>query len=319
MEYYKTLGVEKSASADQIKKAYRKLALKYHPDKNPDDKEAEETFKKISEAYAVLSDAKKRQEYDTYGSAGFQQRYSREDIFKGFDLNDILKQFGVGGQGGRGGFKGFSSGGGSGFGGFSGGGSPFGDMFGQGGGGCGGGGCRPQPMKGHDLTYELSVSLEDVLHGTEKNINLRHNGTPQNISVKVPKGIEAGKRLRLSGKGAPSDTGGPPGDLYLKVSIQPHEFFTRDGDNLLMEKKIPFSDACLGTSVEIASLDGKKFKIKVPAGVQQDAKLRIPGHGLPAGPIGDRGNIYVKVLVQIPKELNEEQQESVQKLAELGL
>lgn len=303
MEYYKILGVEQTAAADEIKKAYRKLALKYHPDKNPGNKEAETQFKEINEAYAVLSDEKKRKEYDTYGSAGFQQRYSQEDIFRGFDLNDILSQFGFGG--GKGGRTAFRFGG-------QGGGSPF-DFFSQAGGG--GGSCRPQPAKGEDQTYELSVTLAEVLHGSEKNISLRRNGTTENVSVKVPKGIESGKRLRLSGKGAPSLTGGPCGDLYLRITVQPHEQFTRDGDNLLMEKKIPFSEACLGTAVEINALDGRSFKIKVPAGVQPDAKLRIKGQGLPAGPIGERGDLYVKILVQVPKQLTGEQERLVRELA----
>ncbi len=310
MGYYKTLGVDKNATAGEIKKAYRKLAVKYHPDKNPDNKEAEAKFKKISEAYAVLSDEKKRKEYDTYGSTGFQQRYSQEDIFRGFDLNDILNQFGFsGGSFHTGGFR-TQTGGGA---------NPFGDLFGQAAGGCGGGGCRPQPVKGEDQTYELSVSLEDVLHGAEKNISLRRGGQTQNISVKIPKGIETGKRLRLSGKGAPSSSGGPPGDLYLKVTVQPHPVFTRDGDNLIMEKKIPFSAACLGTTVEITTLENKKFKVKVAPGIQQEAKLRIKGHGLPSGPTGIRGNIYVKILVQIPKKLSKEQEKVVRELAELGL
>jgi curved DNA-binding protein len=311
MEYYKILGVEKSATADEIKKSYRKLALKYHPDKNPDNKEAEAKFKEINEAYAVLSDEKKRKEYDTYGSAGFQQRYSQEDIFRNFDLNDILSQFGFGGQGG--GRTSFRFGG-------QGGGSPF-DFFSQagGGGGCSSGGCRPQPTKGEDQTYELSVTLADVLHGADKNISLRRNGETQNVSVKVPKGIENGKRLRLSGKGAPSATGGQPGDLYLKVTVLPHEQFIRDSDNLIMEKRIPFSEACLGTAVEITTLDSKSFKVKVPAGVQPEAKLRIKGQGLPSGPIGERGDLYVKILVQVPKQLIGEQEKLVRELAKEGL
>jgi curved DNA-binding protein len=310
MEYYKILGVEKNATADEIKKAYRKLALKYHPDKNPGDSEAEARFKKISEAYAVLSDEKKRQEYDTYGSAGFQQRYSQEDIFRGFDLNDILNQFGFGSRSGSsGGFRTFRTSGSN----------PFGDIFGQAAGGCGGGGCRPQPVKGQDQTYELSVTLEDVLKGAEKTISLRRNGKTQNISVKIPKGIESGKRLRLSGKGAPSSSGGPPGDLYLKVSVEPHPDFIREGENLIMEKKIPFSQACLGTTIEVTSLEGKTFKVKVPAGVQQESKLRIKGHGLPTGPAGRRGDLYVKILVRIPRKMSREQKKLVKKLAEVGL
>jgi curved DNA-binding protein len=161
--------------------------------------------------------------------------------------------------------------------------------------------------------------LADVLHGADKNISLRRNGETQNVSVKVPKGIENGKRLRLSGKGAPSATGGQPGDLYLKVTVLPHEQFIRDSDNLIMEKRIPFSEACLGTAVEITTLDSKSFKVKVPAGVQPEAKLRIKGQGLPSGPIGERGDLYVKILVQVPKQLIGEQERLVRELAKEGL
>ncbi|PID72234.1 MAG: integrase [Desulfobulbus propionicus] len=316
MEYYSILGVSKTATADEIKKAYRKLAVTYHPDKNPGDAAAEKKFKEISEAYAVLSDKEKRRQYDTYGAAGFQQRYSQEDIFRGFDINDILKQFGFGGGSFHsGGFRSSRQGG-----------SPFDSFFsGAGmrgssmGGGCGGGGCGPQPAKGQDLTFELEVSLEDVLNGAEKTLSLRHNGRPRNVSVKVPQGIEAGKRLRLSGKGSPSPSGGPAGDLYLKVKVADHPAFTRSGDDLILEKRIPFSQACLGTSVEVQSLEGKKFNVKVPPGVQQEAKLRIKGHGLPLGPGAARGDLYVKIAIQIPKELNKEQEELVKALAAVSL
>ena len=193
-------------------------------------------------------------------------------------------------------------------------------MFGQTmrGGGCGGG-CGPQPVKGGDLTYELTVTLEDVLHGAEKTISLRQNGRSQNVSVKVPKGIEDGKRLRLPGKGGPSSSGGPPGDLYLKVHVADHPVFQRAEDDLVVEQRIPFSEACFGTSIEVATLDGKKFNVRVPPGVQQDAKLRIKGHGLPAGPIGHRGDLLVKIAVQVPKSLTPEQEEAVRSLAAVAL
>lgn len=308
MDYYGALGVEKGASQDVIKKAYRQLAVKYHPDKNAGDKTAEEKFKKISEAYAVLSNKEKRQQYDTFGDTGFRQRYSQEDIFRGFDINDILRQFGFGGGAAAG-----SSSRSSGMGGFE---SFFQNVGGR---SCRQGESRPQPTKGEDVTYVLTVSFEDVLHGSKKTVNLRRNGHDNNISVTIPKGIESGKRLRLSGKGNPSTNGGPVGDLYLKINVEPHPVFIREGKNLLMEKKIPFSQVCLGMDIEVETLDGKVFKVKVPAGTQQESKLRINGHGLPTGPRGGRGDILIKIAVQIPKKLSSEQDKAVKFLSDIGL
>lgn len=313
MNYYKTLGVDKNATSSEIKKAYRKLALKYHPDKNKGDSKAEETFKTISEAYAVLSDAEKKQQYDQFGSTDFHQRYSQEDIFRGFDLNDILRQFGMGGGQGNGGFRASS-------GAHMGGGSPFSSLFSQGqGGGCGGGGCNSAPEKGQDMTYQITITLEEVLNGAERTISLRKNGSQQNVSVKIPKGIEQGKKLRLQGKGGESRNGGPAGDLFLKVDIAADDIFSREGDDLIIQKLITYSEACFGTKIEVDSLDEKKFMVKVAPGTMHDSKLRIRGYGLPIGPHGERGDLYVKVGVKVPTELTSEQQKAVQQLQEAGL
>ncbi len=313
MDYYDTLGVAKGANSTDIKKAYRKLALKYHPDKNKGDKGAEEKFKQINEAYAVLSDPEKKRHYDTFGSTDFHQRYSQEDIFRNFDLNDILRQFGFG-MGGRGSqANGFMNG--------MGGGSTHFNTFFNGdarmGGGCGGG-CH-QPTKGQDMTYQITVTLDDVLNGADRNISLRKNGEPEQVSVKIPKGIEEGKKLRLKGKGGCSRNGGPAGDLYLKVEIASHPVFERDGDNLIVTKLLNFSDACMGCKVEVESLEGKKFSVKVPAGTVNGSKLRIKGYGLPVGPIGERGDLYVKLAVKVPEQLSDEQLDLISKLKEVGL
>jgi len=310
MGYYETLGVAKGATTDEIKKAYRKLALKYHPDKTKGDKAAEEKFKEVSEAYAVLSDPEKKRQYDTYGSAGFHQRYSQEDIFRNFDLNDILRQFGFGGGMGGQQHTHFSNGmGGGNF-----------NFFSQGnmhGGGCGGG-CH-QPEKGQDMTYQITVTLDEVLNGAERSISLRKNGQSEQVSVKIPQGIEAGKRLRLRGKGGASRNGGPAGDLYLKVDIAEHDVFTRDGDDLIVTHFLNFSDICMGGKVEVQTLEGKKFKVNVPSGTIDGAKLRIRGYGLPRGPLGERGNLYVKLAVRVPEELSEDQLKIVEQLKEVGL
>jgi curved DNA-binding protein len=309
MDYYETLGVKKDVAPAEIKKKYRKLALKYHPDKNKGDKTAEAKFKEISEAYAVLSDPEKKKQYDRFGSANFHQRYSQEDIFRGFDINDILRQFGVGGGGGSVNFRSNMGGNGR-----------FNSFFGQGnGGGCGGGGCHTAPEKGQDMTYQITVSLDEVLNGAERTITLRKNGDTHDVTVKIPKGIEEGKKLRLQGKGGSSRNGGPPGDLYLKVGIASNDAFTRSGDDLVVQKLISFSEACFGTKLEVETLEGKKFMVNVAPGTVHDSRLRIRGYGLPVGPLGERGDLYVKIGVKVPRELTDDQKSVVQQLQASGL
>ena len=310
-DYYKILGIEKTASAEEIKKAYRKLALKWHPDKNPNNKAAEDKFKKISEAYAVLSDMQKRKDYDMYGSADqFRQRYTQEDIFRGFDLNDILRGFGFGDLGGRG-AKTFrtSRGGGS----FTQNDS-FSDIF---------EGERQRfsrmPQKGQDFEYNLSITLEESVLGAEKKLSLQKEDSNEEISFKIPPGINSGKKLRLAGKGTPGVDGGPPGDLYLFINILPHPIFARDGHDLYIEKAISFTQAILGTSIDVPTLEGATKRIKISPGTQNNTKIRMKGFGVPGLKGTDKGDQFVKITIEVPKKLNDKQLQLVRKLAEEGL
>ena len=302
-DYYEILGVGKSASDEEMKRAYRKLAMKYHPDRNPNKKEAEERFKEINEAYAVLSDKEKRKQYDNFGADGFRQRFTQEDIFRGFDFDEILS--GVFGGRGR---REFKFGGGRG-------GFDFGDLFG---GSYGNQDMGRMPQKGEDILYELTISLEEAASGGEKRISYRKDGKVEEVSVKIPKGIPAGKKLRLAGKGMEGKKGGPQGDLYLQISIQEHPLFTREGDDLIVEKEVNFSEAVLGNSVEVHTLEGTK-KIKVPPGTQSHTKMRLKGLGIPHFQKEGRGDEYVKVIVKIPKRVSEKAKSLIQELAKEGI
>ena len=314
-DYYKILGVSKGASAEDIKKAYRKLALKYHPDQNKGDKSAEDKFKEISEAYAVLSDPEKRKNYDMFGAEGFQHKYSQEDIFRGFDFGSIFSEFGSRG-GGRGAnpFSQFFSGmGGAGQHQYHSSGSPFGS--------CNGGGCHSQAQnpKGSDLIYELSISLEELTQTTDKIIAYQLNGRPEKVSVKIPAGIAHGKKLRLRGKGHPSPYGGQSGDLYVKIKVLDHPIFRRENNNLYSKHPIAFSAAVLGTELEIPTIDQKLLKLKIPPGTQNNAKFRLKSYGLPTANGNGRGDAYAEINIEIPKKLNRKQKSLVKSLTEAGL
>jgi curved DNA-binding protein len=304
-DYYQLLGVEKGASEEKIKKAYRKLAMKYHPDHTKGDKAAEEKFKKISEAYAVLSDKKKRKEYDTFGAEGFQQRFSQEDIFRGFDFGDIFREFGFGGDffSGRG--RGSSSGMRFNFGG----GSPFGSQAGQ----------QQARMKGSDLVYELPLTLKEVANGTTKTVSLQHQGYSQKVTVKIPKGLISGKKLRLAGKGSPSPVGGPPGDLFIQAKVLNDPSYRAEAYDLHMKQELKLSEAVLGTSISVSTLDDKELSLKIPPGTRPGTKMRMPGHGLPHMKGNKKGDLYVKIQIKLPRQLTDEQKKLIEKLAETGL
>lgn len=308
-DYYKSLGVSKDAIAGDIKKAYRKLALKYHPDHSAGDKAKEEKFKEISEAYAVLSDTKKRKKYDTFGAEGFQQQFSQEDIFRGSNIEDILKEFGFGGgsffSNGRkmgGGGKRFSF-------------NPE-SVFNFGGG-------RQQqaaPVKGSDLEYEIPLTLLDISNGTSKTVSIQNpSGGTETLTIKIPKGMITGKKLRIAGRGQPSPYGGPSGDLYIKSKLLNDPVFKYKGNDLYLNREIKLTEALLGTQISIPTVGGKQLNLKIPPGTKHKSKMRLAGNGIPHMKGGGAGDLYVVVHILFPKTLDENQKKLIKRLAETGL
>ena len=293
IDYYQVLGLKKNATPEEIKKAYRKLAVKYHPDKNPGNKEAEEKFKEINEAYAVLSDPKKKDQYDQFGSAGFHERFSQEDIFRGFDVGDLFKDKGFGTD------DIFSR--------------IFGGGFQQGGFGHG-----RVIRRGEDFTMELEVSFREAYAGCEKRIAFMREGKREELSVKVPAGVDSGARLRIHGKGGAGVGGGPPGDLYLSVKVGSDPHFNREGNDIIVERQIRFTDAALGTSIDVATMEGTK-RIKVPPGIQPGTKIRLKGLGFPHMGSSGRGDLYVRIGVRVPEQLTAQQRALLEELAEKGV
>lgn len=292
-DYYVTLGIAKGASPDEIKKAYRKLAQKYHPDKNPGDKQAEEKFKELTEAYAVLSDADKRKQYDQFGEAGFHQRYSHDDIFRNFNGSDVFREFGFGGDdifaqlfGGRGR-------------------SPF-------------GGGRPRALKGQDYVLRLALPFRQAILGGEQHVSFRHGGGEESLQVRIPPGVENEQRLRVAGKGGASPAGGPPGDLLIEVQVEDDPLFRRDGRDLLVDVPVAFSTAALGGSAEVPTLEGNK-RIKVPAGMQPGSRIRLKGFGVPAHSRHGAGDLYAVLAVTVPVHLDDEQRKLLEALRDAGL
>jgi curved DNA-binding protein len=297
-DYYKVLGVDKSASTDDIKKAYRKLARKYHPDVNPNDKVAEERFKEINEANEVLTDPDKRSKYDRLGSSW--QAYQRAGGGGGFDwsewmaagnrggyvdLNDIL-----GGTGRGGNFSDFFE-------------AIFGNM----------GQARTAPRQGQDYTQKVEISLEEAFNGAAR--ILRVGG--RRIEVKIPKGAKTGTKVRVRGEGAEGIGGGSKGDLYLEIEVAPHPTFERVGDDLYTELPVDLYTAILGGEATVPTFKGK-IKLRIPPETQSGRKFRLKGQGMPHLKQSDeRGDLYAKVVVQLPQNLTPEEIALFEELADM--
>jgi len=348
-DFYEVLEVQRTASLDDIKKAYRKKALQFHPDRNPGDKQAEEKFKEATEAYSVVSDPENRSKYDQFGHAAFQQ--------------------GAGGSEGFGDFSGFED--------------VFGDLFSSFFGGTSGGGVRTRGRAGRDLKYDLPILFEDAVFGVEKEIDVPRRllcktcegsgaraGTSaetctqcggagqiriqqgfftigrtcnicsglgqvvrnpcqdcagtgltavkSKIKVKIPAGIDHGQRLKLRGEGEGGTGGGPSGDLYVQIMIEKHAFFERDETEIHCRFPVSFASAALGSEIEVPTLDGPA-KLKVPAGTQSGKVFRLKNKGVPSLNDGRRGDQHVEVVVEIPKKLSVERRQLLEKLREIEL
>ncbi|MHC1585151.1 MAG: DnaJ C-terminal domain-containing protein [Candidatus Syntropharchaeia archaeon] len=292
-DYYQILGVDRSATEDEIKAAYRRLARKYHPDvyTGEDKKKAEEKFKEINEAYEVLSDPEKRRKYDQLGSgwrAGMDFEPPPGVHFEYVDLGDL----------------GFED-----FGGFS---DFFEMLFGRGARRTGAKStARTWARKGEDIETDIDLTLEEAYHGGKRRIRL--NG--KEIEVTIPSGVRDGTKIRLSGQGRPGINGGPPGDLYLKVKILSHPIFQVSGDDLTVEVPVMPWEAVLGAEIEVPTIDGKA-KMKIPPGSQSGRKLRLRGKGLPKKG-GGRGDQYVKLKVVVPTRVSEREKSLFRELSQM--
>lgn len=299
-DFYKILGVSKDASEADIKKAYRKLARKYHPDTNSGDPQAEKTFKDVSEAYSVLSSKEDREQYDAIRAMGGGARFSAGGAgHGGGGFEDVFGDLFGGGRGGQRGGGGF--GGGSGL-------PPeFADLFGGGGGG-GFGGFQPPPSKGADRSASTTISFGGSIKGTK--IALREpNGDV--IDVRIPAGIKDGQKVRVKGKGQPGAAG--PGDLMVTVKVKPHDFFVRDGDNIRVHVPVTFAEAALGADISVPTLVGDTVRVRVPAGTPSGRTLRVKGAGVQTKK-GD-GDLLVTIDVTVPQKLSKEAEEAVRAFA----
>lgn len=293
-DYYDVLGIERSASEAELKRAFKRLARRHHPDVNPGDKKAEERFKEISEAYAVLSDADKRRRYDAMGHAAFGGGSPWGEGGAPPSMEDILREFGLG--------------------------DILGGMFG-GGRDPRGGGFRthpPPPQRGQDVNYSMEIGFDDALKGLHTTITVpkttsrdgRAQRGAERIQVRIPPGVSTGSRVRLAGKGESSLNGGGNGDLFIVTKVREHPFFERRGDNLYLELPVSLGEALLGARVEINTFEGAS-KMTIPPSTQNGQVFRLSGKGAPRLKGGGKGDLFVTIRVLLPEGVDEESKEMI--------
>ncbi|MDD7687460.1 MAG: DnaJ C-terminal domain-containing protein [Actinomycetaceae bacterium] len=323
-DFYQALGVAKSATQDDIKKAYRKLARKYHPDQNSGDKKAEEKFKEISEAYQVLSNEEDRRQYDAIRamgaggarfSAGGSGSGGFDDIFSMFNgagfngtggnvrfstggagspgLDDILSQMFGGGSSASGGAGGYSGG--------------YGSAGSAGAGGAFGSFLR-RPQRGKDVTASISLPLRDAVSGATVKVG---SANGRKVTAKIPAGVADGQKIRIAGKGGAGQNGGEPGDILVTVHVEPHPVYELKGKDVYVNVPVSFDEAALGATIEVPTLQGDTVRVKIPAGSSTDKLMRVKGKGLSSGR-ASAGNMFVRVKVVVPKKLSEESRAAVE-------
>jgi DnaJ-class molecular chaperone len=306
-DLYSVLGVSRDADEDQIRKAYRQLARRYHPDVNPGDKEAEETFKTISEAYSVLSDAERRRNYDEFGEVSLEGGFDAEKARQAREA--FGRRFGAGGRGG-----GFFARGGESFH-FDDLEGLFSDLFAR-----GGRGGRPRGRRGADQEVEIELDFVDAVRGGEQRLSLARPTADggvrrETLTVRIPPGVGDGGRIRLRGKGSEGLGDGEPGDLYARIRVRPHPFFRREGRDLYLDLPVGVSEATLGAKVQVPTLEGR-VTLTIPAGSDSGSKLRLRGKGVPSPSGGAPGDLYVVVQIRVPRDLPPEAAKKLEELAE---
>jgi DnaJ-class molecular chaperone len=318
-DYYASLGVAKTASAKEIKQAFRKLARKYHPDVNPGDKAAEARFKEINEANEVLGDPEKRKKYDELGANW--RMYEQAQRSGGAGATDPFAQWGYA-PGGGGGFRTMSEDEVSEM--FGGDDSPFSDFFKTFFGGADPGGERrrrthaPRPTKGRDVEHEIELDLEDALRGTVQRLGINQNGQHRNVEVRIPAGVIDGSRVRVSGEGERGSGAAASGDLYLRVRLRPHAKFDRKGRDLFTKVRVPVTTAVLGGEVDVETLAGKSLRLKIPPATQNGQMFRLRTHGLPTtAKDGQPGDLYARVDVVVPQVISADERRHYEALAAL--
>jgi len=301
-DYYGVLGVSRNSSPDEIKKAYRNLARKYHPDINPGDKTAEDKFKDVQEAYEVLSNQEKKKAYDMFGEAGVRGGAGNQGAWTGGNFRD----FGEGVNFDSSGFSGFSG---------------FEDIFSEIFGGRGGkrGYSTRRASKGRDVEYNIEIDFNTAINGGIRDIKISVESNGKNyesetISVKIPPGVDQGSRIRVSGKGEQGINGGPRGDLYLKVKIAPHPIFTRNKKDIYLDLPVTIFEAALGADVKVPTIDSTA-SIKIPAGIQNGTKLRLKGKGVLNPKTNEKGDQYVNVIISMPEKLSESEKKNFEELS----